>query len=158
MDPTAAQRCGGVQLRRMSPTEFERWSSASLDTYAGDLVRAGGGTHDEVRQRARDLFAELMPEGLDTPRTWLMRVLEDGVDVGVLWLGPNPQRPGVVHVFEITIDAEHRGRGWGRRPCWPPRTWCVRRDWPRSASTSSGSTMSLAGFTTLWATGLCPPR
>jgi len=114
VDPTAAQRCGGVQLRRMSPTEFERWSSASLDTYAGDLVRAGGGTHDEVRQRARDLFAELMPEGLDTPGTWLMRVLEEGVDVGVLWLGPNPQRPGVVHVFEITIDAEHRGRGVGR--------------------------------------------
>jgi ribosomal protein S18 acetylase RimI-like enzyme len=44
-----------------------------------------------------------------------MRVHDDeGTDVGVLWLGPNLQRPGVVHVFEIEIDRAHRGRGLGR--------------------------------------------
>jgi len=43
-----------------------------------------------------------------------MRVVDDGVDVGVLWLDPNPERADVVHVFERAIDAAHRGRGLGR--------------------------------------------
>ena len=114
VDRSAAQESHGVKLRRMSAREFESWSAASLHSYADALVRAGGGAPDEVRPRVRELFTQLMPEGLDTPGTWLMRVLADGVNVGVLWLGPNPQRPDVVHVFEIAIDAAHRGRGLGR--------------------------------------------
>jgi ribosomal protein S18 acetylase RimI-like enzyme len=90
-------------------------AGGAVEGYARDLVRAGGGSPDEVRERAAAQFVELLLHGLDTPGSWLMRVHDDeGTDVGVLWLGPNLQRPGVVHVFEIEIDRPHRGRGLGR--------------------------------------------
>ena len=104
-----------VALRPMTAVEYGQWKATSVDGYARDLVRAGGGSPAQVRDRAQALFDELMPDGRETSGSWLLRVLDAaGADVGVLWLGPNPQRPGVVHVFEIEIELAHRGRGLGR--------------------------------------------
>lgn len=104
-----------ARVRPMTVQEFERWRERSQRDYAADVARASGCDAATAQERAERSFAELLPHGLDTARTWLLRVLDDdGAPVGVLWLGPHPQRPDAAYVFDVEIDAERRGRGLGR--------------------------------------------
>ncbi len=99
----------------MTAAEFVSWRATSVATYAADIAAASGRPVEQVEPRAAAQFDELLPGGLDTPRTWLLRVLDEaGTDVGVLWLGPQPDRDDALYVYDIHLDPEHRGRGLGR--------------------------------------------
>lgn len=99
----------------MEPDEYHRWYEQSVAGYADDLAESGRCSRDEAMDRARQQFAELLPDGMQTERTWLLVVLDEGgTDVGVLWIGPHPQRAGHAWVYDIAIHEPHRGRGLGR--------------------------------------------
>lgn len=102
-------------FRRMTPVEYAEWESRSIRTYAEDLAKARDVPLEVALERSGTQFAELLPQGLDTAGTWLMRVLDEGGEpVGVLWLGPHRERAGVLYVYDVEIDEPHRGRGLGR--------------------------------------------
>jgi ribosomal protein S18 acetylase RimI-like enzyme len=102
-------------VRRMTSEEYVEWEDRSIRSYAEDLAKARDVPLDVALERSRAQFPELLPQGLDSPGTWLMRVLdESGEPVGVLWLGPHREREGVVFVYDVEIDEAHRGRGLGR--------------------------------------------
>lgn len=45
---------------------------------------------------ARKQFAELLPSGMDTDRTYVRLIVDEaGAEVGALWVGPNYERAGV---------------------------------------------------------------
>jgi ribosomal protein S18 acetylase RimI-like enzyme len=99
----------------MTAEEYAEWEDSSIRAYAEDLAKAKGIPLDVALEQSRTQFPELLPHGLDTPGTWLMRVLDEhGEPVGVLWLGPHRERDGVLYVYEVEIDEAHRGRGLGR--------------------------------------------
>lgn len=99
----------------MTAAEFASWRTASVASYAAHTAAASGRPVEETAPRAAADFDRLLAEGLETPRTWLLRVLDGaGTDVGVLWLGPQPDRDDALYVFDVAIDPEHRGRGLGR--------------------------------------------
>jgi ribosomal protein S18 acetylase RimI-like enzyme len=99
----------------MSKSEFDGWHAKSVESFAQDLARAVDRPLDAARSRAAQQFAEWLPDGLDTPGTWLMTI-RDGDDavVGHLWVGPHPDRAGAAFVYDIEIDEGHRGHGLGR--------------------------------------------
>jgi ribosomal protein S18 acetylase RimI-like enzyme len=104
-----------VSLRTMTTAEFESWQVDATSLFAADAARAGGEQIDAARDRALTLFSRLLPAGLDTDRTWLVKVLDPGgVDVGVLWVGQHPDRADALYVFRVEINEPHRGRGLGR--------------------------------------------
>jgi ribosomal protein S18 acetylase RimI-like enzyme len=113
-----ASEAGGaaqVTVRAMTEPEYEGWRAAVIESYATDLSESSGVAIEVARADAAAQFPRLLPDGLATEGNWLLRVLDrDGTDVGALWLGPSTDRAGVVHVFDIEIDAEHQGRGLGR--------------------------------------------
>ena len=99
----------------MSPSEFDAWRAASIASYADDVARATGRDVTDTTAQANDQFVALLPMGLDTERSWLMRVIDsDESDVGFLWIGPHPDSPAKAYIYDIAIDEEHRGRGLGR--------------------------------------------
>jgi ribosomal protein S18 acetylase RimI-like enzyme len=104
-----------ASVRPMTHAEFETWREDSVTSYAGDLAAANGQPVETALTKARRQFAELLPDGVDTDRAWLFKVVDAaGADVGVLWIGLHPDRPGVAYVYDIAIDEPHRGRGLGR--------------------------------------------
>ncbi len=104
-----------VNLRPMTPAEFQAWTAGSVESYAADLARAAQREVDDLLPRAREQFAELLPDGLDTADTWLLVIVgPGGADVGVLWIGPHRHEAGVAYVYDIEINEDERGRGYGR--------------------------------------------
>jgi len=99
----------------MTADEIKIWSERSVRSHAEQVARATGESFDDVHLRAHRHFSELLPTDSNADRTWLLMILDDsGADVGALWIGPHPDRPDAVYVYDIEIDEAHRGRGLGR--------------------------------------------
>jgi ribosomal protein S18 acetylase RimI-like enzyme len=104
-----------VSLRPMSVDEFAEWRPHSIESFAADLARAMNRPHEVALLRAQAVFDEELSDGLDTPGTWLLMILDDdGTIVGELWLGPHPQRQDAAFVYDIEIHTTSRRRGYGR--------------------------------------------
>lgn len=104
-----------VTLRPMSPSDFDVWLSESIESFAEDLTRATGRPMEATRVRGAAQFQELLPEGLDSPEMWLFLLFDQtGAQVGVLWLGKHPERPGAGYVYDLEIAEPFRRRGLAR--------------------------------------------
>ena len=104
-----------VRLRPITAEEFPAFVTASKAGYAEGIEVHGGQTHEAAQQKAEADFPAVLPLGLDTPGHFIFVVEADGVAVGRLWLADR-QLAGrrVFFVYDVTIDAEHQGRGYGR--------------------------------------------
>jgi|BarGraIncu01122A_1022018.scaffolds.fasta_scaffold48684_1 ribosomal protein S18 acetylase RimI-like enzyme len=104
-----------VTLRPMSTEQFEEWQGRSIRSYADDLAKATGWPLEASLNKARKQFAELLPAGMGTDRTWILLIVDEtGVEVGTLWVGPNSERAGVAFVYDIEIEEEQRGLGFDK--------------------------------------------
>lgn len=99
----------------MSTEQFEQWQGRSIRSYADDLATATGWPLEAALNKARKQFAELLPAGMGTDKTWIRLIVDEaGVQVGTLWVGPDTERAGVAFVYNIEIMQERRGLGFGR--------------------------------------------
>lgn len=105
-----------VTLRKPSADEYAEWSVAETQAYADDIVRSGLMTREAAEEKAQRDTADTLPQGLATPGQLIFRVEADGDPVGWLWLALQSSRtePGVGFIYDISVDAAFRGRGYGR--------------------------------------------
>lgn len=104
-----------VRLIPMTTEQYDAWAVHSTAAYAENLARATARTLAAARLRARAIFQQLMPDGLETEGTSLLVVVdEDDTPVGTLWLGPHPAKDGAAYVWDLEIAEGHRHRGLGR--------------------------------------------
>src|SRR5450631_1650965 len=88
-----------VTLRPMSTEQFEQWQGRSIRSYADDLAKATGWPLEVSLDKARKQFAELLPSGMNTDRTWVLLIVDEaGVELGAPCVGPNSERAGVAFV------------------------------------------------------------
>lgn len=99
----------------MTADEFATWASDSITTFATDLSVATGTPRDLALAQAKEQFAHLLPNGVNTADTWVM-VIEDatGNRVGTIWIGPHPTNQRSAFVWDIQIDEPRQGQGLGR--------------------------------------------
>ena len=82
--------------------------------YVADRVTAGE-TREVAERQTEAQLADLMPSGRPAEGQLLFEVVEDGAAVGVIWLGRRADLgPGAWWVYDVEVDAAHRGRGLGR--------------------------------------------
>ncbi len=104
-----------AMVRPMTGEEFEIWSVRAVTSYADDLARATGNSVDVTRERAQQQLHQLLPDGVNTERTWLLMILdEQGAEAGTLWIRADPDRAAAAYVQDIEVYESHRGRGLGR--------------------------------------------
>jgi ribosomal protein S18 acetylase RimI-like enzyme len=104
-----------VRLRPMAEAEFPAWRELAIEHHAGQVSRASGKEIESAIDESRELLAKVLPAGLATPAMQLFVVMSDpDREVGWLWLGQSPQDPGRGFVFDILIDPDVRGEGYGR--------------------------------------------
>lgn len=105
-----------LQLDPMTQTEYEAYLATAVDDYALDTSRAWKRPLEWAQEQARKDYAELLPQGLDTPNNWLFTARQDGEAVGHAWLAvkDNPWGRGAA-IYDIAIREAWRGKGLGRQ-------------------------------------------
>ncbi len=103
-----------VTLRPMPVERIPAWLEASQVAYAADRERAGEPAQ-LARRTAERSMATYFPDGEPLAGHLLFEALVDDEPVGVLWLGPHPQRPDGLSwwVYDVEIAPQHRRRGYG---------------------------------------------
>jgi ribosomal protein S18 acetylase RimI-like enzyme len=104
-----------VRLRPITAEEFPAFVAVSKAGYAEGIEVHGGQTHEAAQQKAEVDFPAVLPLGLETPGHFIFVVEANGEPVGRLWLAER-QLGGsrVLYVYDVSIDAEQQGRGYGR--------------------------------------------
>ena len=100
-----------VTLRPLRDDEYDAWDAAHRAEYERGLVDFAGMTREAARAKVDHDVGALLPDRLATRDVWLWVVEAVGRRVGTVWLGFRGSGPWL---YDITIDAEERGRGYGR--------------------------------------------
>lgn len=96
--------------RPMTPAEYEAWDRHGREDFAQAWIGRGLPEAAAYAKANRD-HEQLIPRGLATENMWFTVLEHEGTRVGDLWLG---ERGGRAFVYNVRVDAAHRGRGHGR--------------------------------------------
>jgi len=105
-----------VTLRQPRDDEYDGWLAAEIAGYADEMVESGALGREAAEKRSLRDTAQLLPRGRATPGHLIFRIDAAGQPVGWLWLAMRDPRSeeGVGYIYDIEIDRESRGNGYGR--------------------------------------------
>ena len=115
-EPCCRVRSLLVTLVEMTEPEFAKWKEQAVAEYAADRVRAGNDTEDGAVDRSRKEFDSFLRDGLKSKGHHLFTVVDESSKqkIGVVWYGDAPGgRTDMVWIYDIRIDENQRGRGYG---------------------------------------------
>ena len=112
----------------MTQAEYDGWLEHSIRHYAGERQKADASTPEQALTRAREQFAELLPDGLATADHDLFSLWDDDERVGTLWLNTRHAADGD-HVFgyDFEVREDLRRRGYGRAAMEAAEEWARAR-------------------------------
>lgn len=104
-----------IRLDPLDPDSFPQWVERSSREYVADLVSLGT-SPGEAQRQAESSLRQAFPESRPGPDNAVFNLIDDaGVGVGYLWVGrDSSDDPTSWWVWDILIDSEYRGRGYGR--------------------------------------------
>ena len=99
----------------MRTDRIPAWIEETTREYIEELVDSGRTREDAVRHAAKSV-APTLPDGSLATDHAVFDVLDDaGKCVGYLWVGPDTSEdPNAWWVWDISIDEDKRGHGYGR--------------------------------------------
>ena len=101
----------------MTPEEYASFSARSAHDYAQEIAESGQLDPEAAAKRAAAEFAELLPDGPDSPGMHLWTAETGaGERIGLGWIELRQRGSGTsAWIYDIQVDAARRGEGWGRR-------------------------------------------
>jgi ribosomal protein S18 acetylase RimI-like enzyme len=105
-----------IVLKSMTQSEFKEYKEFLIKDYARENVEAGYWDEADSEAQSRKAVEGLLPEGITTPNHYIYTVRNDDARVGVIWMRATQDaalKSGFI--FDITIETEHRGKGYGRQ-------------------------------------------
>ena len=104
-----------VCLRPMTQEEYDTWREQSVRDYAADIATARDLDAESAMAQSEGEFAQLLPDGLASAEMHLWTAVVDDEPVGMGWIELRQRASGTsAWIYDISIDAAHRGRGLGR--------------------------------------------
>ena len=104
-----------AQLRPMRDDEFAAWLPLMRERYAADMVEQAGMSPERAAAKAEEDTERLFPGGVPAPQHAVYVIEVDGEAAGDLWLTEREETmEPCLFVYDITVDEQHRGRGYGR--------------------------------------------
>lgn len=104
-----------VQLIPMKENEFADYVEILIRDYARENVEAGYWDASDSVEKSRKQTMELLPQGVNTPNHHIFIVRDSDQQVGVVWMRATLDsvlKTGFI--FDITIDENQRGKGYGK--------------------------------------------
>lgn len=102
-----------LSFRPQNPQEYAEYRSTCAQMYGAQMAELGGMPEEQAFAKATaDIDALLPGEGL-LPGHSITVGLEHEQPIGICWVGP--RRDGVpgLWVFDVAVNEQHRGRGFG---------------------------------------------
>jgi ribosomal protein S18 acetylase RimI-like enzyme len=106
-----------VRFAPFSEADYRAWLLQAIPAFALVNVEDGRWTLAESLEKSREAHAELLPQGLQTPGQFFVRLqdADSGVDVGELWWAESDKAGRrEAYVFSIEIEEHARRRGYAR--------------------------------------------
>lgn len=106
-----------IQLVPMSISDFEIYLNETIQEYAAEKIKAGNWSEADGLELSRKEFAQLLPNGVETPDNYLYTLEnEDEEAVGILWVAKRiwGGRP-VAFVYDVAIKEDYRRRGYAHQ-------------------------------------------
>jgi ribosomal protein S18 acetylase RimI-like enzyme len=99
----------------MTDREFAAFRARAVHDYAIEKVAAGEWPQERAAALAEEQTATLLPDGKSTDGMFIvMAEVEEIGPVGYAWLALNRPEVSSAWIYDIAIDEEHRGKGYGR--------------------------------------------
>jgi ribosomal protein S18 acetylase RimI-like enzyme len=99
----------------MTDTEFAAFRARAVHDYAIEKVAAGEWPQERAAALAEEQTATLLPDGKSTDGMFIVMAEIDEVGpVGYAWLALKRPEVACAWIYDIAIDEEHRGKGYGR--------------------------------------------
>lgn len=115
-----------LTLEPMTPERFVSWNEHQITAYAQDKIDAGNWPEGGALERSAQENDKLLPQGVATPGHDLFVAMVDGREVGTLWLFSDPVlSPPETFIYDIEIDEDERGHGFGRGLLEAAEGWCA---------------------------------
>jgi ribosomal protein S18 acetylase RimI-like enzyme len=123
-----------IVLRPITAAELTARLPGLVDGYAQDILGTGRVSAENAHAEAQRQIDELLPEGVDTPGTLLLVAEDAGRPVGWIWLSlPGGNHQDTAWVYDIEVDQDERGKGYGRAIMRAAETELFARGIPRLA-------------------------
>lgn len=105
-----------LTLIPLPPEKFSSWLGRSISEYITDLI-ATGIPGEQAKDNAQSTMTRSFPEGQATLTNAVFTLADEVLgDVGYLWVGQETSGdPTSWWVWDIVVEAEHRGHGFGRQ-------------------------------------------
>jgi GNAT superfamily N-acetyltransferase len=104
-----------VDLRPMRDDEFAAWLPRMRVGYAQAMIEDGGFPPEGAREKAAADTEALFPGGRPSREQVVLVIEADGEAVGELWVAERrDMSQPCLFVYDIHLEKEHRGRGYGR--------------------------------------------
>ncbi len=107
-----------IRLDPMTEDEFRVFQDRDITSYASENVKAGYWTEQEALEKARQQYAKLLPNGVQTEGHHLFTIVETAAEtkIGVLWLQVRKEGArSSGFIYSIELDENQRGKGYGRQ-------------------------------------------
>jgi ribosomal protein S18 acetylase RimI-like enzyme len=101
----------------MTTEEYDTYRTRSEREYAEEMAASGQLDLEAALQRSRVEFAELLPEGPDSPgmHLWTAETGDPAEPVGMGWIELRDRAAGAsAWIYDIRVDSSRRGQGLGR--------------------------------------------
>lgn len=122
----------GISLVPMSRAVFDAWLDHSVREYAEGHVAAGNWPAEGSLERSRSEFDRLLPDGLETRGQTLWSIQDGaGQHVGILWVGPRLGVPGSLWIWDIEVEPQARGHGYGQAALEALHSWAREQGYAR---------------------------
>jgi ribosomal protein S18 acetylase RimI-like enzyme len=99
----------------MTDTEFAAFRARVVHDYAIEKAAAGEWPQQRAAVLAEEQTGALLPDGKSTDGMFIVMAEVDEIGpVGYAWLALKRPDVSSAWIYEIAIDEEHRGKGYGR--------------------------------------------
>jgi ribosomal protein S18 acetylase RimI-like enzyme len=99
----------------MTDSEFAAFRARAVHDYAVEKVAAGEWSKERSETLAEEQTGALLPDGANTEGMFIVMAEAEGIGpVGYAWLALKGPDVSCAWIYDIAIDEEHRGKGYGR--------------------------------------------
>ena len=97
----------------MTEPEYTAWLEVTIPGYAADKVASGQWSEEDSLALSRKEYAELLPQGLETPDNYLFTITDaQAIAVGVLWFAVKTKFSArVANVFDVSVCPARQREG-----------------------------------------------